>query len=190
MVALFLPFLLAVAWVMNATQSSDVEFGYGVGHINPVEAIDPGLVYETFEDDYINFLCGNLYEEVRIKLIIGDNSTTCPKVFPKTKDLNYPSFAYKVNQSGSFTVEFQRRVKNVGLANSIYKAKVIPNPKLNIKVVPEVLSFKSLNEDKDFSVTVKGGPLAFGDILSSSIVWSDGIHNVRSPVVIYSNSLF
>lgn len=190
MVALFLPFLLAAAWVMNATQSSDAEFGYGVGHINPVKAIDPGLVYETSRDDYINFLCGNLYGKARIKLITGDNSTTCPKVFPEPKDLNYPSFAYKVNQNGSFIVEFQRKVKNVGLANSIYKAKVIPNPKLDIKVVPEVLSFKSLNEEKGFSVTVKGGPLALGATLSSSIVWSDGTHNVRSPVVIYSSSLF
>ncbi|KAF3454632.1 hypothetical protein FNV43_RR05080 [Rhamnella rubrinervis] len=181
--------LMTTAWFMHATQSSESEFGYGAGHINPVKAIDPGLVYETSRDDYINFLCGDSYGEARIRLVTGDNRTTCPKAFPEPKDLNYPSFAHRVDQNGSFTVEFHRRVKNVGLANSTYKAEVIPNPKLDVKVVPEVLSFKSLNEERTFNVTVEGGALTLGATLSSSIVWSDGTHSVRSPIVIYTSIL-
>ncbi|KAF3454633.1 hypothetical protein FNV43_RR05081 [Rhamnella rubrinervis] len=176
--------LMTTARVMTSTVSSGGDFGYGAGHIDPVKAIDPGLVYETSRDDYINFLCGIGYGADRVRLISGDKSS-CPKVINEPKDLNYPSFSHQVLSNGNSSVQFQRSVKNVGLANSIYKAEVAPNAKLNIKVVPESLSFKSLNELKTFNVTVEVGGLAPGSVLSSSIVWSDGTHSVRSPIVIF-----
>lgn len=141
---------------MNSNQSSDGEFGYGAGHIDPLKALDPGLVYETTIDDCVTFLC-SIYGQDSIRLITGDNSTSCPKISIEPKELNYPTFAYEaVQTNGSFTVEFQRKVKSIGYANSTYKVEVNSNPKLTIKVVPEVLSFKSLNEEKSFSATVKG----------------------------------
>lgn len=177
-------FLLAIARVLNNSVSSLGEFDYGAGYIDPVKATDPGLVYETSRDDYIKFLCGIGYSEDRVRLISGDQRG-CPKVVSEPKDLNYPSLTHQVISRQSFSVQFQRSVKNVGLANSIYKAEVAPNAKLDIKVVPEVLSFKSLNEVKTFNVTVKGGGLAVGSVLPSSIVWSDGTHRVRSPIVVF-----
>jgi hypothetical protein len=33
------------------------EFAFEAGHINPVKAINPGLVYETSKEDYIKMLC-------------------------------------------------------------------------------------------------------------------------------------
>ncbi|XP_048324998.1 subtilisin-like protease SBT4.4 [Ziziphus jujuba] len=175
--------LMTTASVMNGTKSSDSEFGYGAGQVNPVEALDPGLVYESSEADYINFLCGIGYTEERIRLISGDSNSTCPEATTEPKDLNYPSLAFTT--SGSFTVEFHRRVKNVGLANSTYEVKVTGRSELDIQVAPEVLSFKSQNEEKTFSVTVKGS-VADGTTLSSSITWSDGTHSVRSPIVIFN----
>ncbi|XP_024926977.2 subtilisin-like protease SBT4.8 isoform X2 [Ziziphus jujuba] len=177
--------LMTTAWVMNSTQSSDSEFGYGAGHVNPVKAIDPGLVYEITQADYTKFLCGIGYTEERIKLISGDSNNTCPKVSYEPKDLNYPSLAFQIENNGTFKVEFHRRVKNVGLATSTYKAKVAGNPKLDVKVVPGVLSFKSLNEVKTFNVTVRGSAVN-KTLLSSSIIWSDGTHSVRSPIVIFN----
>ncbi|KAL3519422.1 hypothetical protein ACH5RR_017571 [Cinchona calisaya] len=32
-------------------------FGFGAGHVNPSQAIDPGLVFSTGYEDYISFLC-------------------------------------------------------------------------------------------------------------------------------------
>lgn len=179
---------MLVAWPMNDPSSnvSTGEFAYGSGHINPVKAIDPGLVYDASKEDYLQLLCMN-YDESRVRLVSGENST-CPTGSGKgsPKDHNYPSMGAKVTAMQPFTVTFNRRVKNVGLANSTYVAKLSPNSKLDIKVVPEVLSFKSLNEEKTFNVTVAGSGLPFESRASASLVWSDGTHSVRSPIVVYT----
>ncbi|KAF7833346.1 subtilisin-like protease SBT4.3 [Senna tora] len=51
-------------------------------------------------------------------------------------------------------------------------------------VEPEVLTFMSLNEKKSFLVTVVGEEISNQTVISSSLVWSDGTHNVRSPSVV------
>ncbi|XWS20291.1 hypothetical protein CRYUN_Cryun31cG0087800 [Craigia yunnanensis] len=45
--------LMTTAWAMDQSKIQDGEFAYGSGHINPIKAIDPGLVYEAFKEDYI-----------------------------------------------------------------------------------------------------------------------------------------
>ncbi|KAH9752072.1 subtilisin-like protease SBT4.4 [Citrus sinensis] len=182
--------IMTTAWPMNSSKNKDAEFAFGSGHINPVEAVNPGLVYETFEQDYIIMLCSMGYDERNIGKISG-NISTCPKGSDKAtpKDLNYPSMAAQVSPGKSFTINFPRTVTNVGLANSTYKAKILQNSKIvSIKVVPESLSFKSLNEKKSFSVTVTGKGLPNGAIVSTSLMWSDGNHRVRSPIVVHSQS--
>ncbi|KAM1167372.1 hypothetical protein ACFX14_029259 [Malus domestica] len=106
----------------------------------------------------------------------GDNST-CPKGSEKgyPKDLNHPSMGVKVAEKEPFTVKFHRRVKNVGLPNSTNKAKILSNSKLDVKVVPEVLAFESLNEEKTFDVTVDGNDLPDRSKVAGSLVWSDEI---------------
>ncbi|KAL5580907.1 hypothetical protein UlMin_013349 [Ulmus minor] len=179
--------IMTTAWSMNSTEGSKGELRYGSGHVNPVKAINPGLVYETSKEDYIQFLCNIGYDEDTLKLISGDNST-CLKGSNKgsPKDLNYPSMAAFVSAYESFTVLFHRRVKNVGHANCTYKVKIFPNSLIDVKVEPEIISFESLNEEKIFNVTVKGGGLAEVSMVSSSLVWSDGTHIVRSPIVVHT----
>ena len=63
---------------MNATKHSDGEyedgeFAFGAGHVNPVKAIDPGLVYEASKDDYM-------------KMFYPKEINDSPK------DLNYPLY--------------------------------------------------------------------------------------------------
>ncbi|KAL6275760.1 hypothetical protein ACE6H2_019361 [Prunus campanulata] len=180
--------IMTTAWPMNETNSniSSGEFAYGSGHINPVKAIDPGLVYEASKEDYVKLLCMK-YEESMVRLISGDNSS-CPTGSEKGSpvDLNYPSMGAKVAAVEPFTVKFHRTVKNVGLANSTYKAIMSPNAKVDIKVVPEVISFTSLNEEKTFDVTVAGSGLPYESRVSASLAWSDGTHSVRSPIVVYT----
>ncbi|KAL1208308.1 Subtilisin-like protease SBT4.3 [Cardamine amara subsp. amara] len=86
-----------------------------------------------------------------------------------------------------FNVTFRRTVTNVGFPNSAYKASVVPlRPEIQINVEPEILRFGSLQEKKSFVVSISGQALKNGSFVSSSLVWSDGSHSVRSPIVAYS----
>ena len=117
-------------------------------------------------------LCNIGYDEGNIGKISGKIST-CLKGSDKAtpKDLNYSSMAAQVSLGKSFAINFPRTVTNVGLANSIYKAKILQNSKIfSIKVVPEALSFRSLNEKKSFSVTVTGKGVPNGAIVSASLM--------------------
>ncbi|KAM1018355.1 hypothetical protein ACFX15_039244 [Malus domestica] len=93
----------------------------------------------------------------------------------------------KVIPMKSFMVTFPRTVKNVSPATSTYKAKILPGPKVDIKVVPEVLSFKSLNEEKNFNLTIVGTGLPDGSHISAELIWSDETHSIRSPILISSS---
>ncbi|KAJ4725704.1 Subtilisin-like protease [Melia azedarach] len=183
--------IMTTAWPMNSSKNTDAEFAYGSGHVNPVKAIDPGLVYETFKQDYLKMLCSLGYNERKLRSISGDNSSICPNGSDKgsPRDLNYPSMAAQVSPGKSFTIRFPRTVTNVGLAKSAYKVKVLKSGRISVKVEPEILSFKSLNEKKSFSVTVTGEGLPDETIISASLVWSDGNHSVRSPIVVLSGTL-
>ncbi|KAK9114768.1 hypothetical protein Syun_021565 [Stephania yunnanensis] len=182
--------LMTTASHMNATRNSDREFAYGAGHLNPVKAIDPGLVYEAFEDDYVMMLCSIGLDPEKIKLITGNTSTnTCsPNYKGTTKDLNYPSMAVFIYGNDKKENTFSRTVTNVGLANSTYKATVTSPSELRIIVEPNVLSFKSLNEKQSFVVRVSVKTSPQQEVVSASLVWSDGVHNVRSPMVVHYKS--
>jgi hypothetical protein len=175
---------------MSATKNYEGEFAYGSGHINPIKAVNPGLVYEALKEDYIKMLCSIGYGVKKLRLISGDNST-CPKKSDNIspKDLNYPSMAAEIMPLKLFKISFNRTVKNVGFANSTYTAKIFPNSKLNFKVVPGVLSFKSLNEKKSFVLFVTGSGMLAMSRVSASLVWSDGTHSVRSPIILHNKWL-
>lgn len=173
---------------MDASKNPDAEFAYGAGHLDPVNAASPGLVYETSKDDYIKMLCTIGFNSSKLRIIAGGN-VTCPageKLTPK--DVNYPTMTAYVAGNRPFTVSFLRRVTNVGLADSTYKAYIINRSQLNITVEPDILSFKSLNEKKSFRIIVNGKGLELERyrMKSASLVWSDGFHKVRSPIVVYT----
>ncbi|XP_059458228.1 subtilisin-like protease SBT4.13 [Corylus avellana] len=177
--------LMTTAWPMNATKEAEDEyregeFAFGAGHVNPVKAIDPGLVYETSKDDYIKMLCSMQLS------FFG----TCPSENKGSpKDLNYPSMQVRVETGKSFAVEFPRTVTNVGLANSTFVSKVITDSQMNVSVKPSILSFKSLKEKKSFVVIVSGKALPSPKRVSAALVWSDRTHIVRSPIVVYTSFL-
>ncbi|KAI3467395.1 hypothetical protein Pfo_024058 [Paulownia fortunei] len=178
--------LMTTAWRMDPTKHKDAEFSYGAGHISPVNATNPGLVYETNKEDYIKMLCNLGYSTETVKRLFKDNTINCSElkqVEVTKKDFNYPSMSIKVKKGAPLSASFSRTVTNVGLANSTYTARINKTSDCNITVEPGTLSFKQLNEKKSFVVTVKGDQM--GSMISASLVWSDGIHVVRSPIVVY-----
>ena len=79
---------------------------------------------------------------------------------------------------------FPRPVTNVGSPMSTYKAIVNAPTGLKIKVIPNVLSFKSLGQKKSFLVKVTRLETKMDNIIiSGSFIWYDGMHQVRSPII-------
>lgn len=169
---------------MSVSTNTDAEFAYGAGHINPVLAVNPGLVYDADENDYVEMLCNQGYDTQKVRLITGDASN-CSNTRGLVRDLNYPSMALNVTGGTSFSSNFGRTVTNVGQAESIYTATVSVPSGVVISVNPGVLKFKSVGEKQSFVVTVNG-KIEDNLVLSAALVWEDGVHRVRSPIVVYS----
>lgn len=179
---------LFIARSLDLSNNPDGEFAYGSGHVDPVRATSPGLVYEASKQDYIKLMCNIGFDTKKVRLVSGDQSTCPKKITGSPRDLNYPSMAAKVNPKESFQVKFPRVVTNVGFKNSTYRALIkIRSPLIKVEVNPSTLSFKSLSETKSFVVTVTGAGLELEKQSSAaaSLVWSDGHHHVKSPIFVY-----
>ncbi|MED6114853.1 hypothetical protein PIB30_084498 [Stylosanthes scabra] len=177
--------ILTSATPMVRSSVHDVgEYAYGSGQANPVQALNPGLVYDITKGDYVQMLCNFGYDNATVKLISGEvNPCKGAANTALVSSLNYPTFAGRILPNVAYNIRFGRTVTNVGFANSTYRVTITPNPELKITVTPSVLSFKTLNEKKSFVVNVSG-KVPRKSVVISSIVWSDGTHNVRSPIVI------
>ncbi|XP_065854154.1 subtilisin-like protease SBT5.3 [Euphorbia lathyris] len=167
-----------------ATESLDKAnpFNYGSGHIWPERAIDPGLVYDLSSTDYLNFLCSVGYNQTQISIFV-EEPYRCPSANTTSLlNLNYPSITIP-NLSG--TVKLSRRLKNVGNPG-VYRVRVEEPSGISVKVEPMKLKFSKINDEKSFQVTVKGmdNIIGMNRYVFGEIVWSDRVHNVRSPLVV------
>lgn len=177
--------MIIAASRMNVAYSSDAELAYGSGHLNPMKAADPGLIYDAGVLDYVNMLCGQGYNTTILRIVTGDYSSCSPANSKAVWDLNYPSFAVSTNSTQSITRIFHRNVTNVGTPVSTYTAAVEAQPGLGIKVEPSVLSFNHVGETKSFVLTVTAMLSKSLNWSSGSLIWDDGVHQVRSPVFAY-----
>ena len=165
--------------LLNATNGQSTPFSYGAGHVQPNRAMDPGLVYDTTIDDYLNFLCALGYNEAQISMF-SEGRYKCARNF-SLLNLNYPSITVP-NLSGSVTVT--RTLKNVG-SPATYIAHVQNPSGITFSVRPNILKFKNVGEEKMFEVTlkVKQGK-ATNNYVFGKLIWSDGKHHVKSPIVV------
>lgn len=171
---------------MDPRKNPDAEFAYGAGHIDPIKALNPGLIFNASEKDYVDFLCKQGYNTTTLRLVTGDSST-CPgqTTIGKAWYLNYPSFALSVIDGQSILGVFPRTVTNVGTPNSTYYASWYSSSRLKVTITPSVLSFSSLGETKSFTVTIGGGAIS-QQFISGYIEWKDETHTVRMPLVVYT----
>lgn len=165
-------------------------FDIGAGHINPVGAMDPGLVYDMKPTDYILFLCNIGYTINQIKKIITicpGTIISCPKTFPLTNsNLNYPSITVSNLQS---TVTVKRTVRNVGRwKTAVYFASIVKPNGVEVKVWPRVLIFSCFWKEMSYYVTLKPEKDSQGRYDFGEIIWSDGFHSVRSPLAVLVNT--
>uniref|UniRef100_A0A3N7FLP5 Subtilisin-like protease fibronectin type-III domain-containing protein n=1 Tax=Populus trichocarpa TaxID=3694 RepID=A0A3N7FLP5_POPTR len=164
------------------------EWGSGAGQIDPTKALDPGLIYDLSEIDYIRFLCKASYSGTILSIVTGDQNTNCSSISPfgGHDALNYPSMNVQVeNPHSSTTAAFIRTVTNVGPEKSTYKAVVKAPMDVKATVTPDTLVFNKVNEKKFFKVKVQGPPMEDTLVLSASLEWIDSNnHKVKSPIVI------
>nr|BAK04840.1 predicted protein [Hordeum vulgare subsp. vulgare] len=193
------------AGIRDETGGAATPFSYGSGHVNPVRALDPGLVYDTTIHDYANFICSMRPTDTQgllpvplplgleelwtllIRVFRGADSDPfkCSKDNNHPEDLNYPSISAPcLPTSGSFTVK--RRVKNVGGGAASYTVRITQPAGVTVTVNPSTLSFDGKNpeEQKHFMVTLKvyNADMA-ADYVFGGIGWVDGKHYVWSPIV-------
>ncbi|KAJ9672522.1 hypothetical protein PVL29_025934 [Vitis rotundifolia] len=165
--------------MLNSSNLKATPFSYGAGHVRPNRAMDPGLVYDSTVNDYLNFLCAIGYNEAQLQ-IFSQKPYKCPKSFSLT-DFNYPSITVP-NLSGSVTIS--RTVKNVGTPGT-YTALVKAPPGISVVVKPNKLEFRENGEEKSFYLTLKAkGRRVAEDYVFGRLTWSDGQHHVRSPIVV------
>ncbi|GAY57566.1 hypothetical protein CUMW_180440 [Citrus unshiu] len=167
-------------------------FDIGAGHINPMKAMDPGLIYDLKPTDYIVFLRNIGYTQDQINKIFlpspdETERTSCPQAHKIPNSfINYPSITVSNLQS---TMTIKRTVKNVGQKkNAIYFASVVKPGGVEVVVWPRVLVFSWFKEEVSYYVSLKPLKMSQGRFDFGQIVWSDGFHYVRSPLVVFVNN--
>ncbi|KAI5680487.1 hypothetical protein M9H77_01714 [Catharanthus roseus] len=162
----------------------------GAGHVNPEKAQDPGLVYDISVDDYINFLCASNYSRQAIRQIVRRPSK-CTGKNKKQWNLNYPAIVVVFDKSDTlkFEVDVTRTVTNVGEGTSSYSAKIINPNGATISVIPSKIEFNGKGEKKSYVVNIKGDQkigVSPGNPLTEwgKLTWTDGKHEVVSPLVV------
>jgi subtilisin family serine protease len=171
-----------------ATGKPSTPFDYGAGHVDPVAALDPGLVYDTTVDDYLGFLCASNYTSAQIKLATNMQFTCDSSKKYTIGDFNYPSFAVPLETASdkgggvgeTSTVKYTRTLTNVGTPGT-YTVSV-SSPDVKILVEPKSLTFSELYEKKSFTVTFTASSMPSGSTSFARLVWSSENHQVGSPI--------
>ena len=164
-------------------------FDIGAGHIDPLKAMDPGLVYDMKINDYILFLCNIGYTQENIKNIVlpcDGLDTRCASSYKTNTNINYPSITVSNLKS---TMTIKRTVRNVGQnKNTIYFASIVKPAGVEVVIWPRILFFSWFKEENSYYVTLKPLKKSQGRYDFGEIVWSDGCHRVRSPLVVLVNT--
>ena len=160
----------------GANTNSAVIFRQGAGHIRPNNAADPGLVYDSGFNDWLAFLCGttNGVSPAACNALAGLGYSFDPS------DLNVASIAIG-DLAGVQTVT--RRVTNVGTSTATYNSSVTGMAGITVAVTPASLTIQP-GKTKSYTVTFTRTTATLSSYTGGQLTWSDGLHNVRSPLVI------
>jgi subtilisin family serine protease len=157
--------------VKTATGAVDNDpFARGAGEVQPSRMLDPGLVYDSGDLDWLGYLEGN-----------GVNTGTgVPAIDPS--NYNAPSIA--VGQLvGTQTIT--RRVTAV--TGGLYRATVSV-PGLKAVVTPSILNLRA-GQTKSFTVKLTQDTAPSHETTSGWLTWQGAGTSVRSPIVVVPTSV-
>ncbi|KAL7207908.1 hypothetical protein ACSBR1_029789 [Camellia fascicularis] len=173
-----------------ATGQPSTPFDYGAGHVNPVSALDPGLIYDATIDDYLGFLCALNYTSNQIMSITNQYFTCELGKKYSLGDLNYPSFAVPLQTASGpgggsnavTVVKYTRTLTNVDKP-ATYKVSMSSETRaVKMVVQPASLTFSKPNEKQSYTVTFTASSMPSGMVSFARLEWSDGKHVVGSPI--------
>ena len=146
-----------------------VIFRQGAGHVMPNSAADPGLVFNSGFVDWLNFICGT------------QPGSFCSAFTPiDPSNLNVPSIAIG-DLAGTQTVT--RSVTNVGSGAATYTASFTGMDGFSVVVTPASLTLAK-GATASFTVNFTRTTAALNAYAGGQLTWTDGIHNVRIPMVV------
>nr|WP_231402684.1 S8 family serine peptidase [Caenimonas aquaedulcis] len=149
-----------------------VIFRQGAGHVKPIAATDPGLVFDSGYADWLGFLCGTQLPASFC------TSSGIPVLNPS--DMNVASIALGA-LPGVQTVT--RRVTNVSNTTATYNASLTGMAGFTVAVNPATFTIAP-GQTKSFTTTftrTTAAPLL--TYAGGQLTLSDGTHNVRIPIV-------
>lgn len=154
--------------VMLADGRKDMDvFATGAGQVDPARVLDPGLVYDANEEDYLKFIQGTGTD-----LGMPGLGTTKPR------DMNVPSFAL-----GNLTGKIEVTRTLTALTPGTYRVKV-DVPGVKVTVTPSILTFGSAGTKKTFKVSFENQSAALGKFAMGTLTWQGANKNVASPVAV------
>jgi hypothetical protein len=167
----------------GASKNPATPFDFGAGHVDPISALNPGLVYDLTVDDYLSFLCALNYSAADIEIVARRKYTCDQKKQYSVTNLNYPSFAVVFEgRHGVEKIKHTRTLTNVGAAGTYRVSTKSDAQFVKILVEPEVLSFKK-NEKKSYTITfITSGSKPNTSQSFGSLEWSNGKTVVRSSI--------
>jgi subtilisin family serine protease len=167
----------AVAWDATARTTGTLPWGQGAGHIAPTSAADPGLVYDIAPNDYVRFLCGQNLVYTAAQCSAAGGPITA-------QNLNLASLTAG-NVLGTMTLT--RTVTNVGAASATYNASAsVPGYTVDVQPASLVLGAGAKGT---FTVKITRTNAPIDTWVYGKLVWSDGVHTVRSPLTVRGSAL-
>lgn len=158
--------------VKNADGGVDGDvFATGAGQVDPANVLSPGLVYDAGIREYLQFVEGTGYADV--KGLEGIDA----------KDMNVPSFAV-----GSLTGKVTVTRTVTGMKPGKYSASANV-PGVNVTVTPSELKFDKPGETRTFEVTFENAGAPLGKFAMGSLTWQSKKEAVTSPVAVRPQSV-
>jgi subtilisin family serine protease len=145
-------------------------FRQGAGHVQPVSAANPGLVFDSGFNEWLGFLCGT-----------GQlTAAYCPSIRIDPSNLNVPSIAIG-DLPGTQTVT--RRVTNVSGGSLTVTASISGLTGITAVVSPATLTLAA-GQTAAFTVAFTNAEAAPGSYAGGQLTWSGSGTSVRSPIVV------
>ncbi len=174
--------------VLDNDRTTDADpFDFGAGHVDPVSAFNPGLVYNAGFNDFLGFYCGSDSRND----VFADADATCGSLeaanVPTTiEGLNYPTIGVDA-LAGVATV--QRKVTNVLGQGTTFTASTQAPPGLSVQVTPAQLTLAA-GATGTFRVTITNVNAPVNDTWRfGSLTWSGGGASVRSNIAVFPTAV-